>query len=83
MAALVCVLLFIEQNGKYSEGLQLNASASCTSTGRTEDCLQGKACPVCLANSCNVWDFFSVLLHGFRWIKKKAVIWLNYKLFQH
>lgn len=52
------MFLYIEQNGKYSEGLQLNASASSTSTSRTEDCLQGKTSPVSLANSCNVWDLF-------------------------
>lgn len=48
MAAGVCVF-YIEQHGKNAEGLQLNASASCTSTSRTEDCLQGKTSPVSLS----------------------------------
>lgn len=42
----VCVFLCVEQNTEYPKGLQLHAPASRTSTGGTEDRVQGKRGPV-------------------------------------
>lgn len=47
----VCFIVYVEQNGKYSKGLQLNAFASCTSTSGTDDCFQGKTSPFSVLNS--------------------------------